>query len=237
MLFNQERGSKTKFPGAISDQASDITKEKQSFNSVLLDPSLFEMKLGNEIKYDIIDIFSTLVQPHSFSNFTLLDNYNAANLVNSKSLLDAGSFILYKNVSDFVEIGTSAIPIISRGKHIFKNVLNGVSGPNTEDLTLYNICIVEGFHVNIISEARLREAGVWYSGLDCILRYGIEHNNVIIKTLIHQFNLVIFKFKPISNYLILPEDVSISSAGIMTFPTLRCKIRKRFQRTREYLKP
>ena len=41
--------------------------------------------------------------------------------------------------------------------------------------------MVEGFHTNIISEPRLRKAGVWYCGFDYTLRFGDLNYNVKIK--------------------------------------------------------
>jgi hypothetical protein len=38
---------------------------------------------------------------------------------------------------------------------VLKGLLNRAHGKGTEDLTLIDIAVVEGFYVNIISEARL----------------------------------------------------------------------------------
>jgi hypothetical protein len=46
---------------------------------------------------------------------------------------------------------------------------------------LNNIVVVEEFHVNIISEARLFESGVWYSRYNYILRYGKEDKYIVLK--------------------------------------------------------
>ena len=45
--------------------------------------------------------------------------------------------------------------IIGRGKRVIKNVFNGARGPLTVDLELQEVAVVEGFHVNIVSEALL----------------------------------------------------------------------------------
>jgi hypothetical protein len=43
---------------------------------------------------------------------------------------------------------------------VIRNTLNRVSRLVTVDLILSNIVVIEGFYVNIILEARLRELGV-----------------------------------------------------------------------------
>jgi hypothetical protein len=43
---------------------------------------------------------------------------------------------------------------------VIRNTLSRASGLVTVDLTLKDVVVVEGFHVNIISEARLRALGV-----------------------------------------------------------------------------
>jgi hypothetical protein len=49
---------------------------------------------------------------------------------------------------------------------------------------LEDVAVVEGFHVNIVSEKKLRKRGVWYSGFDCTLRYGDLENSVILRKLL-----------------------------------------------------
>jgi hypothetical protein len=39
-------------------------------------------------------------------------------------------------------------------------VFNGNNSPKTKDLTLKDVRVIEGFHVNIVSKAKLRTAGV-----------------------------------------------------------------------------
>ncbi len=79
--------------------------------------------------------------------------------MNDRSLLELGSFIKAKP-DEYVEAGTSSLPITGRRKQVLKNVLDRARGSNTKDLVLSNVVVVEGFHVNIVSEARLRQAGV-----------------------------------------------------------------------------
>ena len=49
---------------------------------------------------------------------------------------------------------------MGKGTHIFLKILNRALGEAIEDLRLYNVIIIEGFYINIISKARLREARV-----------------------------------------------------------------------------
>ncbi len=73
-------------------------------------------------------------------------------------------------VSDFVKAGIQTIPIIRRGIRVIKNCLLGKTGANTQDLVLSNVAVVEGFYVNIVLEALLLKAGLWFSRIDCLLR-------------------------------------------------------------------
>ena len=96
---------------------------------------------------------------HLLANYTLLDNYRASNLVNDKKLLVPSSFV--KSTSDeYVEAGTSRIPILGRGKRLLSKVLEGLDGARTTDLVLNDVAIIKGFYVNIISKARLLEASL-----------------------------------------------------------------------------
>ena len=113
--------------------------------------------------------------------------------------------------------------IKGRGTRVFKGALHGPDGPNTKDLKLSNVAVVEGFNVNIISEARLLQAGVWYNGLDCTLRVGSAEKSIMLKQLERQFNLAFFEYKPFNyssasstthNSLIRPNHT------FLMFPTL-----------------
>jgi hypothetical protein len=73
-------------------------------------------------------------------------------------------------VADFVDTGTQSILIISRGLRVIKNYLAGEKGPNTQDLVLLNVVVIEGFYINIMLEALLLKAGLWFSRKDCTLR-------------------------------------------------------------------
>jgi hypothetical protein len=83
---------------------------------------------------------------------TLLNNYNATHLINSKELLELKSFtkVAY---NECVKAGSFSLPILGRGKRVIKKVLNNIASPNSEDLTLSNIIVIKGFYINIVSEA------------------------------------------------------------------------------------
>jgi hypothetical protein len=68
--------------------------------------------------------------------------------------------------------------VISRGTRTIKGILN--NGNGKEDLILRNVAIVEGFVINIVSEALLRDVGAWYHGYNRTLRMDTEYNNTIL---------------------------------------------------------
>jgi hypothetical protein len=90
---------------------------------------------------------------------TLLDNYSAIYLINSKELLMLKSFIKVA-YNKCVEAGSFSFPILGYSKRVIKKVLNSVASLNSEDLTLSDIIIIKGFYINIISKARLNKARV-----------------------------------------------------------------------------
>jgi len=80
-------------------------------------------------------------------------------LVNSKDLLELGSFVkaLFNKC---VEAGSSSLPILGRNIKVIKKAINGAAGPNIEDLRLSDIIIIKGFYINIVSEACLNKIRV-----------------------------------------------------------------------------
>ena len=70
----------------------------------------------------------------------------------------------------------------------------------TADLILKDVVVVEGFYVNIISEACLYMLGVWYNGFDYLLCFGSEKENMVVKHLKCIYNLVFLKYKPLFTY-------------------------------------
>jgi hypothetical protein len=173
---------------------------------------------------------------HAFSQSTLLDNCGAMHVVNDRALLDEGSFVLAR-AGECVEAGTTQFPISGRGTRTIKNVINGEKGKKQHNLELKDVAVVEGFHVNIVSEARLREKGAWYHGYNQTLRLGDELDNVVLCELESRHNLIFLEYKPLSTYLNVPSEIPISASGVFMFPTLERKIRPSFRRSREYLQP
>ena len=180
-------------------------------------------------------MYTTLnLSRHPLSLSTLFDNCGAIHLVNDKSLLDPGSFVKARGL-EHVQAGSSSLPIIGRGTRVLKGLLNGARGEGTEDLTLTDVAVVEGFYVNIVSEARLLQSGVWYHGYDCSLRYGDALENVVLKKLERKFNLVFIEFKELSSCLNSPFE--IPSLGTLMYPTIQKTVKRLFRSSRDYLKP
>jgi hypothetical protein len=144
---------------------------------------------------------------HPLSRSTILDNGAAIHLVNTQSLLVAGSFKKSAHL-ETVEAGTQAFPISGRGTRVIKNVVHGERGERTEDLTLHQVAVVEGFHVNIVSEARLKTSNVWYLGLDETLRKGTLAKNVVLMSLQRHHNLTFIEYN-LLNYF--PESHTVMS--------------------------
>jgi len=124
---------------------------------------------------------------------TLLDNYDAMHLVNSKDMLVPGSFV--PNQGGIVKSGISSILIKGYGSRIIRKILDRARGPGTEDLVLSRVALVKGFHVNIVSEALLLKQNVWYSSYNCSLNYSEPGNSVIVKKLKRRFQLVFIEYK------------------------------------------
>jgi hypothetical protein len=79
--------------------------------------------------------------------------------VNSKDLLKPRSFVK-ATINEYVKASSSSLLILGHRTQVIRNALNRVSSLVTVDLTLKDIVVVEGFHVNIILEAYLRVLGV-----------------------------------------------------------------------------
>jgi hypothetical protein len=96
---------------------------------------------------------------HLLSASTLLDNYSAIYLVNSKDLLKLGSFVkaLFNKC---VEAGSSSLPILGRGTKVIKKAINGAISPNIKDLRLSDVIVIKGFYINIVFKACLNKIGV-----------------------------------------------------------------------------
>ena len=90
---------------------------------------------------------------------TLLDNCGAMHLVNSKDLLELGSFVkaLFNKC---IEAGSSSFLILGHGIKVIKKAINGAISLNIKDLRLFDIIVIKGFYINIVFEACLNKIGV-----------------------------------------------------------------------------
>jgi hypothetical protein len=90
---------------------------------------------------------------------TLLNNCSVTHLINNKDLLKLGSFIkaLFNKC---VEVRSSSLQILGYSIKVIKKAINGAASPNIKDLHLFNIIIIKGFYINIISEAYLNKIRV-----------------------------------------------------------------------------
>ena len=193
---------------------------------MVLDPNLILGAPG-------IGVYSTLdFSRHPLSESTLLDNCGATHVVNDIRLLDKGSFVP-ERPGRTVEAGSSSLPILGRGTRTIKSILNGKKGK--VDLVLNNVAIVEGFHVNIVSEALLRKRGAWYHGYDGTLRFGDEHESIVLLNTTRLYNVVFIEYKPLSTYSNAPSVIPTSISGVLVYPTLERKVKKSFKRSRKYL--
>jgi hypothetical protein len=166
---------------------------------------------------------------YPLSQSTLLDNCGTIYLVNSKDLIDSGTFVKAK-IDNCIEAGITSLPITGYSTRTIKNVVNGPSGPYTKDLILYNITVVKGFYINIVSEACLVEKKAWYYGYDLTVRLGDCKENIVLMQLEYRFNLVFLKYKPLSIYSNILFKIPTSTGGILMFLILERLIRARYKR-------
>jgi hypothetical protein len=80
-------------------------------------------------------------------------------LVNSKDLLELGSFIkaLFNKC---VKARSSSLPILGYSIKVIKKAINRAISPNIKDLRLSDIIIIKGFYINIIFKAYLNKIRV-----------------------------------------------------------------------------
>ena len=168
-------------------------------------------------------------------NSTLFNNYKAINLINNKDLLKPRSFRLAK-LDKVVEYKSLSLLISSSSKKVLKNLLNGLKGLRTKDLVLYNIIIIKGFFVNVVLKACLIKSGVWYIGIDCLLRHRPKGKSIILLKLAYKLNIVFIKFNPLLSYLGILLNVLLSAVGALMYLTLEQAVKKPYQRSYNYLK-
>ena len=91
---------------------------------------------------------------YPLSQNTLLDNYSTIYLVNSKNLINSSTFIKAK-INNYIKARIINFLIIKYNTYIIKNIVNRPIELYIKDLILYNIIVIKGFYINIISEAYL----------------------------------------------------------------------------------
>ncbi|KAK0706757.1 hypothetical protein B0T26DRAFT_756217 [Lasiosphaeria miniovina] len=115
--------------------------------------------------------------PHPLSQSIIFDIGASIYVVNSKALLKPGTFTPSTD-EDFIQVGDSYLAIEGRGTWFIKNALNGPNGMNTVDLTLEDMAVIAGFHVNIVSDTVLyNKAKFWLAGFDNTIRFGTLKKN------------------------------------------------------------
>jgi hypothetical protein len=88
----------------------------------------------------------------------LFNNYNTMYLVNNKERLNKGSFIKLL-VELVIKVKTFILLISRHGTCTFKGLFNKRDGKRV-NLVLYDIAIIKGFYINIVSEALLFKKSV-----------------------------------------------------------------------------
>jgi len=96
---------------------------------------------------------------YPLSASTLLNNYSAIYLINSKKLLKLRSFIKVA-YNKCIEAGSFSFLILRYSKRVIKKALNSIASLNSENLILSDIIVIKGFYINIISEAWLNKVKV-----------------------------------------------------------------------------
>ncbi|KAG5987008.1 hypothetical protein E4U52_007991 [Claviceps spartinae] len=159
-----------------------------------------------------------------FAESTLLDNCGAMHVVNDRNKLEKGTF--RETTDDYLEAGTTSFPISGRGTRIIRNVINGNDGHNTKDLILHDVAVVEGFHVNIVSESRLVDQNVWYLGADSSLRYGTIENNRIVAKLWFMFRCILTQedgATPVLPVFLVPIRKNFDTCVLVILEKMLCK--------------
>ncbi|OHW95249.1 reverse transcriptase domain protein [Colletotrichum incanum] len=183
----------------------------------IINPALFQLNSSEaEPGPRSYNVFATPYSgPHVLSRSTVLDNCGATHLVNDLTLLEPDLIKIPDGTEDRVDSGTASYPIIAKGRRVIKAALKNRNGA-TMDLTLEDVGYVENFHVNVVSEALLRKTGIWYSGLDCTLRYGGYEDGFVVKQLTRMANIAFLEYKPLSSYL-SSTRIPVSDAALVNF--------------------
>jgi len=89
---------------------------------------------------------------YPLSASTLLNNYSAIYLINSKNLLKLKSFIK-ASYNKCIKASFLSLLILRYSKRVIKKALNSIASLNSKDLVLLNVIVVKGFYINIIFES------------------------------------------------------------------------------------
>uniref|UniRef100_A0A8H7K454 Uncharacterized protein n=1 Tax=Bionectria ochroleuca TaxID=29856 RepID=A0A8H7K454_BIOOC len=150
---------------------------------------------------------------------TIVDNGGTLHVVNNMDLLIPGT---YRDCprGDWVKAGSGVLPVQGYGTRLFSKIFNGPRGPKTVNLTLEDTAFVDGFHLNIVSEAKLHQIGLWVYGLDATLRHGsIERNPSIVAQLVRKNGLTFLEYKPYSSYPAIPCEIqrTVAIKSMLTY--------------------
>lgn len=183
----EKTGWKTRDP-ADRETSNEGTSVGQ-INAVIIDP-------GTLPKGPVpAGVYSTTYSAHPFADCTIFDGGSAVHVVNSQDLLVPGTFVKSRS-DECVHAGTQSLPVTGTGTRVFPCLFNAPNG-RKYDLQLHDVKVVEGFHLSIVSEARLKEkAKVWHLGLDHTLRHGSITANTVMFKLINKHNLLFIEYKP-----------------------------------------
>ena len=80
-------------------------------------------------------------------------------------------------------------------------LFNSLTREAIEDLEFYNIVVVEGFYMNIVSQVLLRNVGYQTYNQELMLLQGEPRKEVVIKKLVVEQNLTFLEYKSLFNYL------------------------------------
>jgi transposase InsO family protein len=198
--------------------------------AVTLNPYLIDQDFApmGPTEAQFVGTFST--RRHPYSESTLIDNCGALHVVNRVELLDSGTF-QPSAWTDSINVGTSSVAVKGRGTRTLKGAINYGNG-KLGDLVLLKVAVVEGFHVNIVSEAMLRASGLWVCGQDATLRMGEIDDSLIVRQLERRANLTFFEYKSLSTYPLVPQ-----SNAVMMYPTMKRKVQPHFRKSRDYPRP
>jgi hypothetical protein len=128
-----------------SDKITKLVKGKLA--CVMLNPELFS-RTGTLVTF-ILEFLK-----HLLLESIMLDNCNAIHLMNDVRKLNEGTY-MPSSLGSTIKSRTQSILMINYSTCMIKGILNNKN--NKGDLILRNVIIIEGFIINIVSKALLRE--------------------------------------------------------------------------------